>query len=426
MTPADRKPDRANGAPRPRTGSPESGVRSPGSGVPGPESGLRSPEFRAPSPAAVAGATPTAHPRLRTPDSGLRTSSLRRWPLVAALAVIVLTVRGGPAPALAPPGGEALLPGPRQMARIEAAVDRGLEYLLKTQKPDGSWPSGFGNNNGVNGICLLAFLGRGHAPGRGPYQGVVNRAVRFIRSTQRGDGLYASPNMSHGPMYEHALATLAMIQAYGFIPTVDMRASCQQAIDLIVKAQSPGGGTKGGWRYQPAPGQADLSVTVMQVVALRAAQNARLNVPKETMESATQYVRSCAKGGGFCYQPGGNPTMAQTAAGCLSMQLLGQFDDPTVEAGLQFLQKNDYNPGMAYFWYTNYYAMQAHFQAGGKHWEAWHPRVRDFVLQNQNQDGSWPGYEQSKQPNGPANCYSTALACMTLEVYMHYLPAYQR
>lgn len=352
------------------------------------------------------------------------TNTGRRKIVLVISAMLVVTAATGRI-AVAQTGGDAMLPDPRQMAQIEATVDRGLEYLLKTQKPDGSWPCQFGNNNGINGICLLAFLGRGHAPGRGPYQGVVNRAVRFIRSTQRGDGLYASPNMSHGPMYEHALATLAMIQAYGFVPTADMRSSVQQAVDLIVKAQSPGGGTKGGWRYQPAPGAADLSVTVMQVVALRAAQNARLTVPTETMERAAEYVRRCANKGGFCYQPGGNPSPAQTAAGCLSMQLLGKFDDPTVEQGLQYLQKLPYTHKTSYFWYTNYYAMQAHFQAGGKHWEAWHPRVRDFMLKNQSQDGSWPGYSEQAH-NGPANCYSTAFACMILEVYMHYLPAYQR
>jgi len=39
-------------------------------------------------------------------------------------------------------------------------------------------------------------------------------------------------------------------------------------------------------------------------------------------------------------------------------------------------------------------------------------------------DGSWPGFEEEKY-NGPVRCYSTAFACISLEVYMHYLPAYQ-
>jgi len=321
--------------------------------------------------------------------------------------------------------GEELLPDPREMARVEASVDRALEYLLRQQRPDGSWPSSYGSNHGVNALCLLAFLGRGHVPGRGPYKAVVDRAVNYILATQQSNGLYRSPNPhGGGPMYEQGLATLAMVEAYGLIPSDQMRDSVQRAINLIVKSQSP----LGGWRYQPVPRDADLSVTVMQVVALRAAMNARLEVPKETMDNALKYVKSCAvPGGGFLYQPGhkGGPAPARTAAGILSMQLLGAFDDPMVAKSLDWMAKREYNSAIDYFWYMNYYAMQGHFQAGGEYWTNWHRKVRKFLLETQKPDGSWEGYKEQKV-NGPAFCYSTAMGALCLEVYMHYLPAYQR
>jgi len=314
------------------------------------------------------------------------------------------------------------VPAAREMQRIETSIDRAVEYLAITQNPDGSWTGGTGRNNGVNGICLLAFLGRGHVPGRGPFSSVVDGAIAFIEGTQTESGQYSSPNPSRGQMYEHGLATLAMIEAYGFVPTVEMRRSVQNAVNLIVNAQS----TNGGWRYHPTPGEHDLSVTVMQVVALRAATNARLEVPEETLEKALGYVRLCiVPEGGFAYQPGGGPLSARTAAGCLSMQLLGAFDDPAVGRGLEYLQRHGYSRGIDHFWYMNYYAMQAHFQAGGKSWARWHPKVREFLLKRQKEDGSWPGYTATLH-NGPARCYSTAMGAMALEVYLHYLPAYQR
>ena len=341
---------------------------------------------------------------------------------MAGAAALVLLLAAGPAGAQGAVVAENLLPDPQQMARVEAAVDRALEYIQQQQRPNGSWPSSFGSNNGINGICLLAFLGRGHVPGRGPYQDVVDRGVNYILATQQKNGLYLSPNPSTGPMYEHALATLAMVEAYGFIPSVAMRASVRRAVDLIIKSQSP----LGGWRYQPVPGSADLSVTVMQIVALRAAMNARLEVPKQTVANALKYVRACAvPAGGFAYQPGGAPGQARTAAGLLSMQLFGAFDDRAVAKGLAYLAKVPFKPTIAYFWYANYYAMQAHFQAGGSHWANWHPKIRTMLLDSQQSDGSWPGYVEEKY-NGPARCYSTGLAAMVLEVYMHYLPAYQR
>lgn len=312
------------------------------------------------------------------------------------------------------------------LVRVEAAVDRALECLATKQRPDGSWPQGVSvkPNTGISGLCTLAFMGRGHVPGRGPYVKTIALAIEGLRGSRQKDGLlcYAGGN-SHGPMYEHALASLVLIEASGWMTDPELRETCQDAVDLIVAAQNP----EGGWRYQPRPKDADLSVTVMQVVALRAAQNARLEVPQRTLDEAVKYVRKCARPeGGFGYQPGGGAKHAQSAAGALCLQLLGQFDDPAVGRALESLQKPPYAPQMdQYFHYMNYYAMQAHFQGGEEQWEKWHPRVRKQLLESQEPDGSWPGWGEERL-NGPGRCYSTAMAAITLEVYMHYLPAYQR
>lgn len=312
------------------------------------------------------------------------------------------------------------------LTRVEAAVDRALEFLAAKQLPDGSWPQGISPkpNTGVSSLCTLAFLGRGHVPGRGPYAKTVGLAVEGLRGSRQKDGMLVQPGgNSHGPMYEHALATLALIEASGWLTDPELREICQQAVDIIVMAQNP----EGGWRYQPKPKDADLSVTVMQVVALRAAQNARLEVPQRTLEEAMRYVKTCARPeGGFGYQPGAGPKHAQSAAGALCMQLLGGFDEPEVAKALESLQRADYKPGMDnYFHYMNYYAMQAHFQAGEEVWQTWHPRVRTQLLETQAADGSWPGWGEERI-NGKVPCYSTAMATITLEVYMHFLPAYQR
>ena len=110
-----------------------------------------------------------------------------RLPFALALAVLLTTV-----PVIAQPAADfdaAAMLDPVEMQRIEAAVDKALEYLVAQQRPNGSWPSGYGNNNGVNGICLLALLGRGHTPSRGPYQTPILKAVNFIYATQNQQGL---------------------------------------------------------------------------------------------------------------------------------------------------------------------------------------------------------------------------------------------
>ncbi len=306
------------------------------------------------------------------------------------------------------------------VARVTGSIDRALEYLASKQKPDGSWHT----NNAVNGLALLAFLGRGHVPGRGPYREVVDRGKAFILASARADGYLAFDKM-----YEHGLATLALAEMYGMDPDPKLREVLRKAVDLIVRSQAP----NGGWRYQPTPNDHDLSVTVMQVVALRAANNAEIPVPAATIDRAIAYVRSCANpNGGYSYQPGSGPGPQTTAAGVLCLQLLGKGDDPSVAKGLALMASYPAtweNSGLQYFYYYHYYAIQAYYHAGGKSWDSWHPKVREMLLAKQNSDGSWdvpPGTTENEGTVGPNKVYWTAMACLVLEIYTHYLPAYQR
>jgi hypothetical protein len=305
---------------------------------------------------------------------------------------------------------------------VTTRIDRAMEYLYSQQRPDGSWVP---NNQAANALATLSFLGRGHVPGRGPYRDVLEKSKRFLLSVQNKDtGFIATTSM-----YEHGLATLALSELYGMDPDPLLEASLRKAVDLIVQCQSPAG----GWRYSPAPTDQDLSVSVMQIVALRAANNAEIPVPQATIDRAIAYVRSCAAPtGGYGYQgPGSGPQTS--AAGLLSLQLLGQYEDPTISPTLDYLATIPIDwsnqTGVNYFYYFHYYAMQGHYQAGGKRWNDWHPRIRELLFTRQQEDGSWTvpdGTAEQEGTVGPNRIYWTAMASLVLEVYMHFLPAYQR
>jgi hypothetical protein len=122
-----------------------------------------------------------------------------------------------------------------------------------------------------------------------------------------------------------------------------------------------------------------------------------------------------------------------TAAGILSLQLLGEYSDPLIPPALEYLRNVPIqwavNGSVGYFFYFHYYAIQAEYQAGGDHWNNWHPQVREVLLDHQNPDGSWNapgGNEANPDTVGPNNIYPTAMACLVLEIYLHFLPAYQR
>lgn len=318
-----------------------------------------------------------------------------------------------------------ILTNERIIEQVTLSVDRSLEYLAQQQRPDGAWDG----NNAPNALALLAFMGRGHVPGRGPYRDVLEKGKRFILRTQDQNGVFVPQRAAgSGPMYQQGLATLALAEMYGMDPDPELEAALRKSVDLLIRCQS----ARGGWRYQPQKADEDLSVTVMQIVALRAANNAAIPVPQETIDNAVAYVKSCADAkGGYGYQ-NGNRKAPTSAAGIVSMQLLGYHEDPTIPPALDYLTTLPVEwsnaGGIDYFFYFHYYAIQATYQAGGKHWADWHPRVREMLLTKQNANGSWdfPGGGESEGVVGPNKVYWTSMATLVLEVYMHFLPAYQR
>lgn len=175
------------------------------------------------------------------------------------------------------------------------AIDAALRFLAKEQNADGSW-----GNTAITGFVLLAFMSNGNLPNQGEYGKNVDRGVKFLLSCDsRGDGYIVG--YKGGNMYCHGMATLALTQVYGMTGDEDVKKVTKKAIDLIIKTQNP----EGGWRYDPSPTGADISVTIMQVMALHGAKDAGLNVPDKTIKDSLKYIERCRDGrtGGYKYQP---------------------------------------------------------------------------------------------------------------------------
>ena len=342
---------------------------------------------------------------------------------------------------LTPPLAAQLAPKetpPGRRDAVTVAIDRGLAYLSSAQRPDGSWLSGYGEegkNTGVAGLCALAFLAAGHTPGRGPYSAVGNSALRFLLSSADNGLLVRERDSSHGPLYEHGIATLALGELVG---TVDprhalsepLRRTHRAAVDILLRAQETRKVAEhaGGWRYLPTADQADLSVTGWQLLALRAAQDAGVAIPAQNIERAVEFVRRCAHpSGGFVYDPlqSRQPTVAMTGTGVLALQLCGEFASADAQRAAQWLLDNPVGDDTPFYYYSAYYAAQALYQIGGEPWLRWRrEHLRDF-LQRQGNDGSWKlSRSIHEQQAGPA--YATALAILTLSVEDRLLPIYQR
>ena len=301
-------------------------------------------------------------------------------------------------------------------AQVAQAVEKGLDYLKTTQTADGSWPDSYGKSPAVVGLALLAFMAHGEVPGRGKYRETTDKAIEYILSNVQPNGLIARAGSQ--PMYNHGFATLALAEAYGMSKRKDLERALLMAVKLIERVQNQ----RGGWRYQPRPADDDITVTGCQLMALRAARNAGVNVSGIVIRKGVDYIKSCAcADGGFSYQPGGSSNKPRTGIGVLLLQLLGESDSPLVSKGADYLREKLLRAEDTYFYYGLYYCTQAMFQTGGEHWQSWRKAMLDVVLPMQKPDGSWP-------PSGSAGgqTYAVALSILALEVEWKLLPIYQR
>lgn len=361
--------------------------------------------------------------------------SRERMHLLAALAIagcviMALTVGVGRAddgdaasesPVLGPLGDDPII-GDELTPDLKDRIKKGLDYLAKVQNADGGYgrSGGYSSHAGITALAGLAFLAQGSVPGRGEYGKNVAMCLDFILKHTGRSGFISGGGVSHGPMYGHGFAALFLAETYGMSARPDVREKLSRAIDLIVRTQND----QGGWRYQPIKYDADLSVTVCEIMALRAARNNGIKVPKSTIDKAIDYVKKSQNpDGGFSYTLGSRASgFPRSAAGVCSLFNCGIYTGPEVEKGLEYILK--YKPGggnrraSGHYFYGNYYAVQAMFIAGGKYWRQWWPAIRKDLKAKQGSNGAWTG--------GAGREYATAMACIILQVPNRYLPILQR
>ncbi|MEK7412304.1 MAG: prenyltransferase/squalene oxidase repeat-containing protein [Planctomycetota bacterium] len=309
------------------------------------------------------------------------------------------------------------------------SAERGLSYLATNQQTDGSW-RGQGEFVGIVAACSLAFMAYGHVPGSGKYGTTTAKALQYLIRYSGGDGLLFRKGVGNNPMYHHGLAALALAEAWGQTGDSRLRDALKRAVDLICSIQN----SRGGWRYEANNSCGDdLSVTVMQLMALRAAKDAGMAVPKEVIDAGITYVKACHNGrgkgrdGGFTYGMYASESgWARTGAGITSLQVAGNYKANEVSEGVEYLMTfkpvgaKTENDNWAY---GSYYTTMGMYQAqslgawGKKAWSQFYPAMTAWVIGRQKPDGRWD--------DGPP-VYATAMPLLVLAIPCRYLPIYQR
>jgi hypothetical protein len=309
----------------------------------------------------------------------------------------------------------------------QRAIDRGLAWLSKRQVTSGRNEGAFGHGGYPGGVAVgslagLAMMCSGSPPGQGPFGRHIDRAVKFISSSVQESGYISAPGFGQDNMYGHGFAMLFLSEAYGMADRSDIDSTVGEKLRKAVKLTCTCQNDAGGWRYQPQKSDADLSITICQIMGLRAARDAGIHVPDDVRTKCINYVKNSQNpDGSFRYQiTGGGGTFPLTAAGVVSLYSAGIYDGEPIEKALKWLM--NHMPGKSasasgYFFYGHYYAVQAMWHAGGEYWQKWYPAIRDLLISRQGGDGSWPDGEVCPE-------FGTAMACIILQMPNNYLPIF--
>ena len=339
--------------------------------------------------------------------------------------------------------------------QVKAAVDKAVGWLIRQQKSSGhivdeksdskpkrgDLPS---HSAAMTSLALMGLASVGHMPDDPTPEGqACGRALRYVVEGIEPDENGYLGRSDRSRMYGHGIITLMLAEMIGHAPdeATDkrMQGMLKGAVQLILRSQQvpKSEANRGGWRYEPSSSDSDISVSVWQVMSLRAAKNAGFEVPKEGIDNAVAYIKRSYRverdsngnpksdAAAFSYEPyGGRQTFSTTAAGLLSLQVCGQYDTPEVLGSANWLLKSPPEINEPWFFYGCYYYAQGMYQRGGDHAATARQKTEQTLIAAQSPDGSW--YPRNGNEKSAGAVYATSLALLSLSVHHHFLPIYQK
>ncbi|MHC4599671.1 MAG: prenyltransferase/squalene oxidase repeat-containing protein [Planctomycetota bacterium] len=340
----------------------------------------------------------------------------------------------------------------------ESSVLMGLIWLRNHQGPNGLWScrqfamnckkgtcTGAGSGRegeydfGVSALATLAFLGAGHTHKLGKFKYAVKSALEGLMAHQDPSGCFGPKVQTGHWIYNHAICTLAMAEAFGLTKDTRIGRSAQKGVDFLVQCQNP----YLGWRYGMRTGENDTSCTAWAITALHSARTSGLEVPETCFQGALNWFSKVTDP---AYYKTGYATRGDT--GARLQEAMGKFRPsdamtaaavacrifihgakaahrPEILGGGTLLKQNppkwDVKGGTIdmYYWYWGTLAM---FQLGRQYWKAWNEPLKNALVPTQKRSGCENG---SWDPSGAwgmagGRVYATAVNVLSLEIYYRY------
>ncbi len=351
-----------------------------------------------------------------------------------------------------------------QSRAVDGGIDAGLRWLKRHQSPNGSWDAVDYVKNceenpkcepgtqqagdatvALTGYAIMCFQGAGYdhvTPNK--YKKVIAKAIEYLISVQKQDGLFGERN------YEHAVATMALAEAYAMTTDLALKTPAQNGINVLLSRQSildkndPYSGL--GWDYtNQNPNRTDLSVTGWCIMSLKSGLAAGLNV-KDGMTGAKKMIEKVWKDSNpdwknfdpysskaiFPYTWDATSGKIKkdhlSFVGAVCAVFLGHHQSDLMLETLCNDMESRWVDSGAYKNnnYASYYIVMAEFQSGGDRWKKCLNTIIPHLIQTQRvadgcYDGSWDYANQDYHGANTGRVLSTCYSILNLEVAYRYV-----
>jgi squalene cyclase len=344
----------------------------------------------------------------------------RRTALQTGAAILGGSLIGGPAvrPAIAA----------KQVPEWEAAMKKGLNWLAGKQNRLGLWNYPSYGSVPATALAGTAMICSGSTTTQGPYASYIRKAVDYLLSKVRQNGLIGEPNDARYT-YGHGFSMLFLSQVLGEEEDIERREELVEVLNKAVAFSSSAQAPSGGWGYvstQDQPNFDEGSTTITQVQGLRGCRNAGIPVADEVIEKAKEYIYVCKnQDGGISYSSRnrGASRPAITAAALATLYNAGAYDSKHVPDMLKYCKANLHRitgeaRAFGHWHYTYLYYSQVVYRQGSDEWEPFRDKLYAKIVGEQQADGSWTG--------NIAPEYVTSCNLIMLQLDKAYLPIYQR
>ena len=308
------------------------------------------------------------------------------------------------------------------------SINKGLNWVAKTQSSLGHWTAG-NYPAAMTALAGTAMICSGSTTTQGPYYKNIRRAVDYLISKARTNGLIGDPQSDNRYTYGHGFSMLFLSQVLGEEEDAERREELQEVLERAVDFSGKAQTRSGGWGYVSARDGSDFdegSTTITQVQGLRGCRNAGIAVPAEVIDKAKNYIYKCLnKDGGISYSSRnrGSSRPAITAAALATLYNAGEdtSTNDNVQAMLKYCRTNLHNVAgrsQGHWHYTYLYYAQVVYRQPEETWSPFRDALYNKVVSQQNAEGFWSGNV------GPI--YVTACNLIMLQLDKGFLPIYQR